>query len=103
MTQATSHAFQFADARLALDVCGVGDANLALIEERLSLDIANRSDEIVLHGETESVELGFAVLESLYDRARRGLIVEPADVEAAIRMGRHHVEQRQELACCAVA
>ncbi|MGB1157262.1 MAG: PhoH family protein [Alphaproteobacteria bacterium] len=93
MTQATSHAFQFADARLALDVCGVGDANLALIEERLSLSIANRSDEIVLHGETESVELGFAVLESLYDRARRGLIVEPADVEAAIRMGRHHVEQ----------
>ena len=93
MTQATSHAFQFADAKLALDVCGVGDANLALIEDRLSLAIANRSDEIVLHGEVESVELGFAVLESLYDRARRGLIVEPADVEAAIRMGRHHLEQ----------
>ena len=93
MTQATSHAFQFADAKLALDVCGVGDANLALIEDRLSLAIANRSDEIVLHGEVESVELGFAVLESLYDRARRGLIVEPADVEAAIRMGRHHMEQ----------
>ena len=92
MTQTTSHAFQFANARLALDVCGVGDANLALIEERLSLDIANRSDEIVLHGEPDSVELGFAVLESLYDRARRGLVVEPADVEAAIRMGRHHVE-----------
>ena len=85
MTQNTSHAFQFANARLALDVCGVGDANLALIEERLSLDIANRSDEIVLHGDQDSVELGFAVLESLYDRARRGLVVEPADVEAAIR------------------
>ena len=93
MTQNTSHAFQFANARLALDVCGVGDANLALIEERLSLDIANRSDEIVLHGDQDSVELGFAVLESLYDRARRGLVVEPADVEAAIRMGRHHVEE----------
>lgn len=87
MTQDTSHAFRFADAKLALDVCGVGDANLALIEDRLSLDIANRSDEIILHGEAESVELGFAVLESLYDRARRGLQVEPADVEAAIRLG----------------
>jgi phosphate starvation-inducible PhoH-like protein len=87
MTQDTSHAFRFADAKLALDVCGVGDANLALIEDRLSLDIANRSDEIILHGEAGSVELGFAVLESLYDRARRGLQVEPADVEAAIRLG----------------
>ena len=87
MTQDTSHAFRFSDAKLALDVCGVGDANLALIEDRLSLDIANRSDEIILHGEAGSVELGFAVLESLYDRARRGLQVEPADVEAAIRLG----------------
>ena len=87
MTQDTSHAFRFADAKLALDVCGVGDANLALIEDRLSLDIANRSDEIILHGEAGSVELGFAVLESLYDRARRGLQVEHADVEAAIRLG----------------
>ena len=64
MTQDTSHAFRFADAKLALDVCGVGDANLALIEDRLSLDIANRSDEIILHGEAGSVELGFAVLET---------------------------------------
>ena len=94
MTQDTSHAFRFADAKLALDVCGVGDANLALIEDRLSLDIANRSDEIILHGEAGSVELGFAVLESLYDRARRGLQVEPADVEAAIRLGQSPLDMQ---------
>ena len=76
----------FPDNRLMIDLCGEFDRNLVQVEDRLSLQIARRGNNLAVTG--DAAERGAEVLRSLYGRLEHGRGIEPGDIDAAIRMGR---------------
>ena len=75
----------FPDNRLLIDLCGEFDRNLAQIEERLGVQIVRRGNELVILG--DAIETAAGVLNALYVRLEAGRTVEPADIDAEIRLG----------------
>jgi phosphate starvation-inducible PhoH-like protein len=78
---------EFAQNRLLIELCGEFDRNLVRIEDALGIQIARRGNLVVLLGPTEARETAAAVLSGLYRRLEQGKSVEPADVDAALRLG----------------
>jgi len=76
----------FDDNRLASQLYGDFDQNLALIEQRLNIRITPRGNHLMLSGGGRSVDQARRVLESLYDELEQGRLIEVADVDAVIRM-----------------
>jgi phosphate starvation-inducible PhoH-like protein len=76
----------FDDNRLLAALFGEHDEHLALIEQRLDVDIAPRGNRIAIKGPAAARDSTQAVLASLYERVRGGLDVTRGDVEGAIRM-----------------
>jgi phosphate starvation-inducible protein PhoH and related proteins len=76
----------FDDNRLLSLIFGEHDEHLALIEDRLGVDITPRGNRLSLRGTLPARDNARQVLTALYDRARAGLDVTPGDVEGAIRM-----------------
>ncbi len=74
------------NAHLAI-LTGAYGAHLTLMEERLGLQIVQRGNALRLIGEEAARARAAQVLTALQDRAAAGRPVEPADVEAEIRMG----------------
>ena len=77
----------FPDNRLLIDLCGEFDANLAAIEQRLSVQILRRGNHLVVIGEAEGRAQAAAVLTSLYERLEAGRSVETGDIDRELRMG----------------
>ncbi|WP_254696060.1 PhoH family protein [Palleronia sp. THAF1] len=77
----------FADNRLLIDLCGVGDAHLVQIESHLGVQILRRGNHLILIGDTEGQSRAANVLNALYERLEAGRTVGPADIDAEIRMG----------------
>ncbi|MGY3437889.1 MULTISPECIES: PhoH family protein [unclassified Marinovum] len=77
----------FPDNRLLIDLCGEFDANLAAIEQRLSVQILRRGNHLVVIGEAEGRAQAAAVLTSLYERLEAGRPVETGDIDRELRMG----------------
>jgi phosphate starvation-inducible PhoH-like protein len=75
----------YGDNRKLADVLGEFDANLALIESKLGLKAVVHGNVVVLEGGQEACQLGKAVLDTLYQRAKSGTAIIPGDVEGAIR------------------
>jgi len=76
----------FDDNRLASALFGQYGQNLALIERRLGVVANSRGNQVTLQGSREGCELARRVLESLYDRLKRGDEVAQGDVEGMIRL-----------------
>lgn len=76
---------EFPDNRVLIDLCGEFDRNLAQIEERLSVQILRRGNQLAVLGEarTEAAR----VLNALYVRLEAGRDLSPANIDAEIRMG----------------
>ncbi len=74
----------FEDNRLASLVFGQYDQNLAHLERRLGIIATARGNHVALKGPRESVERGRLVLETLYQRIRKGGAVAIGDVDGAI-------------------
>ncbi|MEK7819999.1 MAG: PhoH family protein, partial [Pseudomonadota bacterium] len=83
---AGSAKLEFADNALAQALFGSHHGHLALIEEKLPIVIRARGNTLNLVGPAEAVAAARKSLAALYKRLERGLDVEPADVEAALRM-----------------
>jgi len=83
---ATQTVLAFDDNRLASALFGQYGQNLALIERRLGVVANSRGNQVTLHGSRESCELARRVLESLYERLKRGDEVAQGDVEGMIRL-----------------
>ena len=79
-------ALVFDDNRLLTLVCGGHDEHLALIEQRLGVDIMPRGNRLAVRGSEDARERTRDVLMALYLRAQRGQDVAKGDVEGAIRM-----------------
>ncbi len=76
----------FEDNRLAGITFGEHDRNLALIENRLGVDIIARGNRLTVAGTAHARQAAVRVLEELYQRAAAGLEITSGDVDGAIRM-----------------
>jgi phosphate starvation-inducible PhoH-like protein len=76
----------FEDNRLAAQLYGDFDQNLALIEQRLKITATPRGNHLMLKGPASSVDQARRVLESLYGMLEEGQPIEIANVDTMIRM-----------------
>ncbi|WP_102959587.1 PhoH family protein [Mangrovicella endophytica] len=76
----------FEDNRLASRLFGQFDENLALIEQRLSIDARARGNKVEIRGDQIACEQARRTLDYLYGRLQAGNEIQPSDVEGAIRM-----------------
>jgi phosphate starvation-inducible protein PhoH and related proteins len=83
---ATQIALTFDDNRLASVLFGQYGQNLALIERRLGVAATSRGNHVTLQGTREACEQARQVLESLYERLKRGDELVQGDVDGTIRM-----------------
>jgi phosphate starvation-inducible protein PhoH and related proteins len=79
-------ALTFEDNRLAPALFGQYGQNLALIERRLGVVANSRGNHVTIEGSREACEQARHVLESLYDRLKRGDELVAGDVEGSIRL-----------------
>ncbi|SLN72963.1 PhoH family protein [Ruegeria meonggei] len=78
---------EFPDNRLLIDLCGEYDRNLTDIEQKLSVQIVRRGNQLVVMGDEDAQKQAIEVLQSLYTRLEGGRDVEAADVDRELRMG----------------
>ena len=76
----------FEDNRLAAQLYGDFDQNLALIEQRLKVSATPRGNHVLLKGAASSVDQARRVLESLYGSLEEGRTIDISDVDGVIRM-----------------
>src|SRR5271170_2569405 len=76
----------FDDNRLAPTLFGQYGQNLALIERRLGVVATSRGNQITIDGPREPCEQARRVLESLYERLKRGDELMQGDVDGTIRL-----------------
>src|SRR5215468_4065472 len=76
----------FDDNRLASILFGQYGQNLALIERRLGVVANSRGNQVTVEGAREACDQARRVLESLYERLKRGDELVPGDVEGTIRL-----------------
>jgi phosphate starvation-inducible PhoH-like protein len=75
----------FPDNRVLADVVGQHDEHLTLIENALHIEAVAHGNVVVLTGEADLCRRARTVLETLYDRAKRGQRPEAADIDGVIR------------------
>jgi phosphate starvation-inducible PhoH-like protein len=76
----------FDNNKHASAIYGQFDQNLALIEQKLGVDLRSKGNQISVRGSTVAAEQARRALDYLYDRAQKGAEIAPSDVEGAIRM-----------------
>lgn len=76
----------FADNQLLPLLFGEYDRNLARIEQSLGVRLSSRGNQVSVSGSGQAVEIAQAALNALYGRLEKGLPVDAAEVDAAIRM-----------------
>ncbi|MCF6304743.1 MAG: PhoH family protein [Rhodobacteraceae bacterium] len=76
----------FGNNRLLIDLCGELDSNLTKIETAIDVQINRRGNELAILGDLDARKHAEATLRALYGRLEDGREMEPADVDAAIRM-----------------
>ena len=77
----------FPDNFLLIDLCGEFDRNLATLEDRLSVQIVRRGNELVIIGDAGSRKNAVEVLTALYARLEAGKSLEDGDIDRELRMG----------------
>jgi phosphate starvation-inducible protein PhoH and related proteins len=76
----------FDDNRLASTLFGQYGQNLALIERRLGVVAISRGNQVTIEGQREACEQARRVLDSLYERLKRGDELMAGDVDGTIRL-----------------
>jgi len=76
----------FDENRLLSELFGKHDEHLALIEERLGIEVTPRGNRVALQGPAPAIEVGRQVLLSLFDKLRRGARIDLGEVEGQIRL-----------------
>jgi phosphate starvation-inducible protein PhoH and related proteins len=64
---------------------GEFDRHLARIEQQVGVSLSSRGNQVTMSGPADAVAVARAALNALYDRLGRGLSVDTAEVDAAIR------------------
>ncbi|HLJ22075.1 MAG TPA: PhoH family protein, partial [Stellaceae bacterium] len=77
---------QFDDNALLPLLFGERDAHLDRIERQLGVSLVSRGNRLAISGPSPRAEQARVALASLYDRLKRGLEVDGATVDAAVRL-----------------
>ncbi len=83
--QARAH-LEFDDNRLLPVLFGEHDRNLARVEQALGVSIVSRGNHLSITGPAGAVQTAEAAFRQLYDRLKRGLPVNAAEVEGALKL-----------------
>jgi len=75
----------FEDNSVLVELYGVHDRNLARVEQLGNVALRARANQLEVSGESDDVAVAHRALTSLYERLKRGLGVDAADVDAAVR------------------
>jgi phosphate starvation-inducible PhoH-like protein len=94
----TTLACEFSDNALLQVLFGPHNANLDRIEAVMGVALAARGNTVEITGTGTAVKETHEALENLYNLARQQGHLETADVDAALRMTRHAVPVRTDLA-----
>ncbi len=86
----------FEDNSVLVELYGVHDRNLARIEQLANVQLRARANQVEITGETDDVAVAHKALTSLYERLKRGLTVETADVDAAVRFATAGLDGEEE-------
>ncbi len=86
----------FEDNSVLVELYGVHDRNLARVEQLAEVQLRARANQVEITGDADDVTAAHKALTSLYERLKRGLTVEMADVDAAIRFARSGVAAEEE-------
>jgi phosphate starvation-inducible PhoH-like protein len=78
----------FEDNSVLVELYGVHDRNLARLEQLANVALRARANQVEISGEDEDVGVAHKALTGLYERLKRGLSVDTADVDAAVRFAR---------------
>jgi len=78
----------FDDNARAAQVYGEHDRHLVRIERLANVRISSRGNQVEIAGAPDDAQLAQKALAALYERLQRGLTIEPADVDAAVRFAR---------------
>ena len=76
---------QFDDNRLLAALFGEHDEHLARIEQQLGVSVVSRGNQLAIAGPEDGAATARAALTQLYERLERGLVVDMAEVDAAVR------------------
>ncbi|WP_419907412.1 PhoH family protein [Hoeflea sp.] len=76
----------FENNRLASELFGQFDQNLALVEQKLGVDARARGNQVSIQGDETAINQARRALDYLYDRLQEGEEVQTSDVEGALRM-----------------
>ncbi|MHA1107559.1 MAG: PhoH family protein [Alphaproteobacteria bacterium] len=85
---------QFGDNRLLPLLFGEFDQNLSRIEQNLGVKLSSRGNRISITGSESAGDVAREALNALYRRLKRGLTVDAAEVDAALRLAASGVAQR---------
>ncbi len=88
MTSQNTLVVPFEDNRLAAVLFGEYDANLAILEDRLGIEVVVHGNVVTLNGSEHSCAIAKEVLEELYARLVEGEIISSGDIDGAIRHAR---------------
>jgi phosphate starvation-inducible PhoH-like protein len=78
----------FDDNALLAVLYGNHDRNLVRIEQLANVQLSARGNQLAIAGASEDAAVAHKAITGLYERLKRGLSVEMADVDAAIRFAR---------------
>ncbi|MEO1066291.1 MAG: PhoH family protein [Pseudomonadota bacterium] len=89
----TERVIAFDDNRLASDLFGQYDQNLALIEQRVGVEAIARGNQVTLRGSEGACDHAHRTLETLYEQVSLGRTIDPGEVEGTIRMVANEANQ----------
>jgi phosphate starvation-inducible PhoH-like protein len=78
----------FDDNSLLAMLYGNHDRNLVRIEQLASVQLSARGNQLAIAGTADDAAVAHKAIAGLYERLKRGLSVEMADVDAAVRFAR---------------
>lgn len=78
----------FEDNSLAIALFGSHHSHLARVEQKLDVTIHARGNELTISGSVEDVNATCQVFDGLYERLRKNMPLDLAEVDAALRMVR---------------
>jgi phosphate starvation-inducible PhoH-like protein len=79
---------EFDDNRLLPSLFGEHDQHLVRVEQGLGVSLVSRGNRLAISGPTDAVAHARTTLIALYQRLKRGLPVDMAEVDAAVRLVR---------------
>ena len=79
----------FDDNGLAMQLFGSHHLHLAIVEKELNVTVQAIGNEITLVGECENINVAADTMMGLYDRLKKGMLVDRHEVEAVLRMASH--------------